>query len=60
MFTFLHLLQTLRAMFAPIEENDDAYLAQAVDACDLEFRLRNLDERGRDPYSGIAVGLYPR
>jgi hypothetical protein len=39
---------------------DDAYLAGAADIQDLECRMRTLDERGRNPSGGIAVGLYVR
>lgn len=60
MITLLHLVQSLLRRLAPQTSTDDAYLAAAVDAADLEYRLRVIDERGRDPMSGIALGLYPR
>lgn len=60
MMTLLHLMQSLLARLAPQGNPDDAYLAQAVDVADLEWRLRAIDERGRDPMSGIALGLYAR
>lgn len=60
MFTLLRLFKPFLAQFASRGDRDTAYLAEAVDACDLEYRLRTIDERGRDPLSGIAVGLYPR
>lgn len=60
MFTLLQLLRSIPSFFAPSKDSDDAYLAEAVDACDLEYRLRAIDERGRDPMTGIAIGLYPR
>ena len=60
MFTLLQLLKSFLAQFASRGDRDTSYLAEAVDACDLEYRLRAIDERGRDPLSGIAIGLYPR
>jgi len=33
-------------------------VADAVDIYDLERRQRILDERGRNPLGGIALGLY--
>ena len=30
-------------------EADDAYLSQSVDICDLERRMREIDQRGRGP-----------
>lgn len=60
MFTLLQFFKSFLAQFASRGDRDTAYLAQAVDACDLEYRLRAIDERGRDPMTGIAIGLYPR
>jgi hypothetical protein len=60
MFTILQLFKSFLSQFASRSDRDDAYLAGAVDACDLEYRLRAIDERDRDPMSGIAIGLYPR
>lgn len=39
---------------------DEQYLAEAVDACDLERRLRNLEVYDRPVGSGLPFGLYPR
>lgn len=39
---------------------DDVYLSQSVDICDLERRMRALDDGRRSALSGIAFGLYPR
>lgn len=39
---------------------DEAYLAGSRDFCDLELRLRAIEERGRSPFSGIVYGLYTR
>lgn len=55
------LLKVLFAFFSPIERcpaGDEAYLAESVDLNDLELRMRALDERGRNPRSGITLGLY--
>jgi hypothetical protein len=54
---FLHALFPRRELRADI---DDAYLADAVDIYDLERRQRTLDERGRNPFGGIALGLHTR
>jgi hypothetical protein len=57
------LLKLLRSLFrraAPRHGIDEAYLADAVDIYDLERRMRALDERGRNPFGGTALGLDPR
>jgi hypothetical protein len=59
----LPLLQFLKFLLTRTEtrpDPDEAYLAQAVDVYDLERRMRDIDERGRNPLSGISLGLYPR
>jgi len=40
------------------QEREVAYLAGAVDICDLERRLRVIDGRGRGDWSPISHGLY--
>ncbi len=60
MFTLLHFFKSFAEMFRPQRDRDESYLEQSVDLCDLERRIRALEERGRDPCSGIAVGLYAR
>jgi hypothetical protein len=60
MFTLLKFLQPLFPRAEPRHDADDAYLAAAVDIYDLERRMRTLDERGRDPFCGFALGLYAR
>ena len=46
-----HLVQSLIQAFSPLFKSqqalDDEYLAQAVDRCDLERRMRNVDHRQR-------------
>ena len=57
MNTLLNLLKTLRPSIESQRERDDEYVAGAVDICDLERRLREIDERGRRN-SPNANGLY--
>ncbi len=60
MIPLFHILKSLLLPpLAPPPDPDEQYLAQAVDAADLEYRLRALDERGRDPATGVALGLFP-
>jgi hypothetical protein len=59
MFSLLKLLKSLFPRAEPRPDVDNAYLADAVDIYDLERRQRALDERGRNPFGGIALGLYP-
>lgn len=57
------LLNTLLSLIPRAESQrdiDEAYLASATDIQDLECRMRTLDERGRNPIGGIAIGLYAR
>lgn len=60
MLTLFHLLQSFLDQFPPQGDLDESYLSQASDLCDLERRIRAIDDRGRDPASGISVGLYAR
>jgi hypothetical protein len=60
MLSLHKLLKSIFFRAEPRPDVDDAYLAQAVDIHDLERRQRALDERGRNPFGGIALGLYPR
>ena len=60
MTTLLSFLKSLRPSIESQQERDDAYIAGAVDICDLERRLREVDERGRRNWSPIANGLYAR
>jgi hypothetical protein len=57
------LLKMLQALFPGAESEraaDDAFLSESIDIHDLECRMRTLDERGRNPSGGIALGLYTR
>lgn len=60
MTALLKLLHSLFARTAPRPDANDAYLNDSVDIYDLERRMRTLDERGRNPLGGIALGLYTR
>ena len=43
-----------------LPDADEQYLAEAVDACDLERRMRHLEIHDRPAEAGILFGLYPR
>ena len=58
MKNLLDLLKTLRPTLEGPQDREAAYLAGAVDICDLERRLRAIDSRGRGTWSPIAHGLY--
>jgi hypothetical protein len=60
MSSLLKFLQSLFPRAEPRRAVDDAFLAASVDIYDLERRMRTLDERGRNPSGGIALGLYTR
>ena len=53
----------IQALTALIPDNpsrrdlDEAYLAQAVDTQDLEFRQRELDQRDADAAQCLTLGL---
>lgn len=44
--SFLHAILTHTGSQ---QQLDEAYLAQSVDTCDLERRMRDLESRDRDP-----------
>lgn len=60
MLMLYHLIQSFLDLFGPQRDRDESYLAQATDLCDLERRIRAIDERGRDSESNITFGLYAR
>lgn len=60
MNTLLTLLQRLLPTIESQRDRDEAFLAEAVDIHDLERRMRQIDERGRNRNAGISVGLYAR
>jgi hypothetical protein len=60
MKTLLNLLKSLLPTIESQQERDEDYLAGAVDICDLERRMHDIDERGRGNVMPIALGLYAR
>ena len=57
------LLQFFRTLIPTIESRqvlDEQYLAEAVDICDLERRMRELDRRSRDASPDLTFGLGSR
>lgn len=60
MLSLAHLLKNFLELFEPQRDRDECFLAQSADLCDLERRIRAIDERGRAPDTGIALGLYAR
>ncbi len=60
MKTILNILKSFLPTIASQQERDEDYLAGAVDICDLERRMRDIDERGRGNVAPIALGLYAR
>ena len=58
MNNLLTFLKSLRPAIESPREREAAYLAGAVDICDLERRLRVIDGRGRGDWSPISHGLY--
>lgn len=58
-----HLLETLKKLWSSLSalpDADEQYLAEAVDACDLERRMRNLEVHDCRADAGVLFGLYPR
>lgn len=60
MLPLYKFLKALLAHLHPFRTADDAYLCDSVDLCDLERRMRVLDDERRASLSGISFGLYPR
>ena len=58
MNNLLTFLKSLRPELESRGDREAAYLAGAVDICDLERRLRVIDSRGRGHWSPISHGLY--
>jgi hypothetical protein len=59
MSKFFEFIKTLFPKFQSQRDRDEAYLAEAADVCDLERRMREVDQRGRayQPSAQIAVGM---
>ena len=60
MLKLLEMLKRLWSSLSTRPDVDEQYLAEAVDACDLERRMRNLDVHARPAHAGLPFGLYPR
>ncbi len=60
MTNLMRWLKSLLSATQPTTDDDEAYLAEAVDCCDLERRMRNVEEQRRTAQSGLSLGLYPR
>lgn len=60
MLKLLEMLKRLWSSLSTLPDGDEQYLAEAVDACDLERRMRNLEIHDRPADAGILIGLYPR
>jgi len=60
MSSFLNLIKALFFGAPPQRDVDEAYLADSVDIYDLERRMREIDQRGRNPAYGVMLGLYVR
>ena len=53
------LYALIKALFPHIpteQEREEAYLAESVDAQDLERRLREIDQRGQTQGRGVVFG----
>jgi hypothetical protein len=53
----LGLFQAMLPEIEPQQARDQAYLAQSVDIYDLERRMREIDERGRDAANDLTFSL---
>ena len=54
------VLQFIKALIPRIESQDarnEAYLAESVDIYDLERRMREIDQRGRDASPDLTFSL---
>ncbi|MBL8314273.1 MAG: DUF3563 family protein [Rubrivivax sp.] len=60
MLKLLEMLKRLWSSLSTLPDADEQYLAEAVDACDLERRMRHLEIHDRPAEAGILFGLYPR
>jgi hypothetical protein len=58
MSTLLNFLKSLRLAFQSAPQVDEDYLAHSVDICDLERRMRELEDRDRSRERDFVLGLY--
>lgn len=57
MLTLAHLTNLLLDLFRLRRNGDERFLADATDLCDLERRMRAIDERDRTQVHGSVPGL---
>jgi hypothetical protein len=55
MLKLLEMLKRLWSSQSTLPDVDEQYLAEAVDACDLERRMRNLEIHDRPADAGVLV-----
>jgi hypothetical protein len=60
MSPLLKFLSSFSPLLGSRPAEDDAFLAGSVDIYDLERRMRAIEDRARNPFGGIALGLYTR
>lgn len=53
----IQLIKALTPHIRSQKDFDDAYLSESADACDLERRMREIDQRSREPSRSLAHGL---
>lgn len=58
MSRFLGLIRALLPHLESPQQRDEAFLAQAVDHCDLERRIRTLDARASNRGTGLPSALW--
>ena len=60
MLSLFVFLQSFFARLAPVSTSpaDEDYLRGAVDICDLERRMRAIDDGSRQALSGVAFGQF--
>ena len=56
MSTLYALIKALLPHIPTQQERDEAYLAESVDAPDLERRLRQIDHRDQTRADGVVLG----
>lgn len=57
MSKLLGLIKALLRLIPSQHERDEAYLAHAVDICDVERRLREIEARDRNASGDITLGF---
>jgi hypothetical protein len=57
MSKFIEIIQALFPRIEPQQARDEAYLAESVDIYDLERRMREIDQRGRQLSHGLVFSL---